>query len=87
MAYQIRINDEDYQRLVNASTKQGITVEELLHEAISAHISDGLIGAYRYPSGETISEALLQENERLATLIGSVKPWASDMVLEDRGPR
>jgi hypothetical protein len=86
MAHQITLNDKDYTRLLNAAKKQGIPIEEILHETITTHIMEQA-GSYRRPSGEPVGDAVLQENERLAALIGSAKPWASEMVLEDRGPR
>ena len=86
MAHQIMLNDEDYLRLLNAAKKQGVPIEELLHETITTHIMEQA-GSYRRPSGEPVSDTVLQENERLAVLIGSAEPWASEMVLEDRGPR
>ncbi|MGH2514478.1 MAG: hypothetical protein ACRDHP_02375 [Ktedonobacterales bacterium] len=91
MAYQITLSEEDYAALSAASASSGAPIEQLVHEAIATRFSAPApvkqIGSYRYPTGEPITEAELAEIEKLAQEIGSEKPWLSDMVIEDRGPR
>jgi hypothetical protein len=41
----------------------------------------------RYPAGEPLTPKEREEVECIAEQLGSEKPWLSDMVLEDRGPR
>ena len=91
MANQITLSEEDYAALSAASARTGEPIERLVHEAIAQRYSAPQpvkqIGTYQYPTGEPISPEMRAENERIAQSIGSEKPWASEMVIEDRGPR
>ena len=62
-----------------------------MHEAIAQRYSAPKpvkqIGAHQYPTGEPDSADEEVEDEELAQLIGPEKPWLSEMVIEDRGPR
>ncbi|HEU4784634.1 MAG TPA: hypothetical protein VFS83_14930 [Ktedonobacterales bacterium] len=91
MAFQITLSEEDYAALVAASTQTGEPIEQLVHEAITARYESPpptrQIGKYRYPTGEPITDEEEEEMERLAQEIGSQHPSASEIVIEDRGPR
>jgi hypothetical protein len=91
MAYQITLSEEDYAALAAASASSGEPIEQLVHEAIATRFTASTpvkqIGSYQYPTGNPISSEDRARNERIAQGIGSKKPWASDMVIEDRGPR
>ena len=90
MAYQVTLTDEDYAALSAAATQRGAPIAELVHEAIAAQYTAAPrlpSGVYSYPTGEPISAEEKAEMERLAVAIGSEHPWASEMVIEDRGPR
>ncbi len=91
MAIQITLTDEDYAALSIASQQSGVPVETLVHEAIAARYvapaTPKQQGVYSYPNGKPVDPKLLIENERIAMTLKSDRPWASDMVIEDRGPR
>lgn len=91
MANHITLSEEDYAALVAASTQTGEPIEQLVHEAIAARYESPSqswpIGNYRYPTGEPITDEEEEEMERLAQEIGSQHPSASEIVIEDRGPR
>jgi hypothetical protein len=89
MAYQITLSDDDYAALQAASKRTGEPVETLLHEAIAKVLSapQQTIGSYQYPTGEPFTDEEEEEMERLAQEIGGEHPWASEIVIEDRGPR
>lgn len=91
MAYQITLSEDDYAALAAASTQTGEPIEQLVHEAITAHYRPQpparQIGNYQYPTGEPITDEEEEEMERLAQEIGDHHPTASEMVIEDRGPR
>lgn len=88
MAHSITLTDEDYAALATAAARTGIAIEELVHQAIAERFPlPEQIGSYRYPTGEPITDEEEEEMERLAQKIGSEHPWASEIVIEDRGPR
>lgn len=88
MAHTIALTDEDYARLVSASTHSGKPIEELLHEAITAYSAPPEPSdTYQYRKGKSISKEEWDAEEELAQEIGSEHPWASEMAIEDRGPR
>lgn len=88
MAHMIALTDEDYAALVSAAAHSGKPIERLLHEAITAYSAPSQPSAtYQYPTGEPLSQEEREELEHLAQELGSEKPWLSDMVIEDRGPR
>lgn len=91
MAYTITLSDEDYAALAAAAARSGFTIEELAHQAIVTRFPAShppqQIGKYQYPSGEPITDEEEDAMERLAQEIGSEHPWASEIVIEDRGPR
>ena len=91
MAHQIILTDDDYAALQAAASRTGDTVEALAHQAIAEYVAQAQkprqIGSYQYPTGEPISQEQEDEEERLAQEFGSEKPWLSEMVIEDRGPR
>lgn len=88
MAHMIALTDEDYAALVSASTHSGKSIEQLLHAAITALSAPSQPSAtYEYPTGEPIGKDEWDAEEELAQEIGSEYPWASEMVIEDRGPR
>ena len=91
MAYQIKLSEEDSAALEAASTQTGGPIEQLVHKAIVARYespsSARRIGNYRYPTGEPFTDEGEEEMERLAQEIGSQHPSASEIVIEDRGPR
>lgn len=93
MAHQITLSDEDYAALAAASTQTGEPIKRLIHKAIAAHYvpqqpakQARQVGNYQYPTGEPISDEEEDELERLAQEIGSDHPWASEIVIEERGP-
>lgn len=45
------------------------------------------IGDYDYPTGETGTLEDKEEDKKLRHIRGPEKPWLSQMVIEDRGPR
>jgi hypothetical protein len=91
VAYQITLSEDDYAALVAASTQTGEPIEQLVHKAIAARYESPYpsrqIGNYRYPTGEPFTEEEEEEMERLAQEIGPQHPTASEIVIEDRGPR
>jgi hypothetical protein len=88
MGRQITLTDEDYTALAAAAARTGATIEELVHQAIADKLPiPKQIGSYQYPTGESITDEEEAEMERLAQKIGSEHPWASEIVIEDRGPR
>lgn len=91
MAHQIALTDEDYTMLAAASAQTGEPIATLVHEAIAEHFMASplarQIGSYQYPTGESMTPEELAKEEELAQSIGSERPWASEIVIEDRGPR
>lgn len=91
MAYQIMLTEEDYAALAAASTRTGTPIESLLHQMIAERfLTPGTakqVGSYQYPTGESDTPEEEAEDEELAQLVGPDKPWLSEMVIEDRGPR
>jgi hypothetical protein len=91
MAHQIVVSDDDYAALVAAARERGTPVETLVHEAIARNYAPLAQptphGSYSSPTHIPIDPKLRAENERIAKSIGAQKPWASDIVSEDRGPR
>jgi hypothetical protein len=91
MAHQIEVSDNDYAALVAAARERGIPIETLVHEAIARNYAPSsqptLQGMYSSPTHAPVDPKLRAENERIAKSIGARKPWASDIVSEDRGPR
>ena len=88
MTNQVTLTDDDYAALVAASARTGEPIEALVHEAIADHFQPlKQIGSYQYPTGEPDTSEDEAEDEELAQLLGPEKPWLSDMVIEDRGPR
>jgi ribbon-helix-helix CopG family protein len=91
MAHQITLTDEDYAKLAAAAARTGSSVAELLHQAIAERFSSQRpakqTGSYQYPTGEPDTPEEEAEDEELARLVGPGKPWLSEMVIEDRGPR
>ena len=91
MAMQITLSDEDYALLAAPAAFRGVPIETLVHEAIAERYAESapkkLKGVYHYPTGTPLSDAMRAENERIAASLASATPWASDMVIEDRGPR
>jgi len=89
MAIQITLTDEDYATLSSASQQSGVPVETLVHEAIAARYPQPTqqTGSYIYPTGEPDTPEEEAEEEAIAQRIGPQKPWLSEMVIEDRGPR
>ena len=91
MAHQILISDDDYAALVATARQRGAPIEALVHEAIAQNFATSTQptshGSYSPPTHTPIDPQLYAENERIAQSIGAKKPWASDMVSDDRGPR
>ena len=91
MAHQIIRTDDDYAALQAAASRTGDTVEALAHQAIAGYVAQAQkprqMGSYQYPTGEPDSPEEEAEDEALAAAIGPGKPWLSEMVIEDRGPR
>lgn len=91
MAHHITLSEEDYATLLAASTRSGEPIETLVHEVIAERFTPAQrrhqIGSYAYPTGELDTPEDEAEDERLAASFGHEKPWLSDMVIEDRGPR
>ena len=102
MAYQITLTDEEYTALAAAAEARGESIEALAHAAFEQvyapleraqdHVDP--LAEYMYKKGHLLSlpdgqpdtpeeEAELEE---LANSIGPGKP-ASEIVIEDRGPR
>lgn len=63
------------------SPKRHMTDQEFIEQLYR----DGIIA--NIPTGEPDTPEEEAELEELANQIGSDKPWLSDMVIEDRGPR
>ncbi|MEO8973298.1 MAG: hypothetical protein ABI406_17065 [Ktedonobacteraceae bacterium] len=98
----ITLSDAEYAALAQEAAKSGKPVEYLLHELLTQHIKPSLrhlttsrkVQEYLYQEGvieqvptnepETADEE--KERSRLAHLFGQGKS-ASQMVIEDRGPR
>lgn len=91
MGRHITISDEDYATLEAISARTGASIEELVRRAVTECFANPQPAAravsYLYPVGKRPSPAEREEMERLAEKIGAQKPWLSDMVIEDRGPR
>ncbi len=92
MAYQIALSDEDYAALLAAASQQGESMESLLHTAIARQYpttsaARPQVGSYSYPTHKPIDAAWKAEMEQLAIQLGGERPWLSEMVIEDRGPR
>jgi hypothetical protein len=91
ITHQITLTDDDYAALTAAASRTGDTIEALVHRVIAEHVAQASqprqIGSYQYPTGEPISDEEEAEEEQLAQEFGSDKPWLSDMIIEDRGPR
>lgn len=91
MAHQITLSDDEYAALVAASTRTGASIEELVHQALAARFPASgpvkQIGSYSYPTGAPLTPEEREEMKRLAQELGSGRPWLSEMVIEDRGPR
>jgi hypothetical protein len=90
MAHHIAITDQDYAALADVSARTGTPIEQLVHQAITQQLAPAPLAqseSLRYPTGEPLTPEEREEMERIAQKIGSEKPWLSDMVLEDRGPR
>lgn len=90
MSYQVTLTDEDYAALSAAATQRGAPIAELVHEAIAAQYTAAPTlpsGVYSTPTRQPDSAEEIAEDARLAALVGSEHPWASEMAIEDRGPR
>ena len=88
MSHNVTLTDEEYTRLLAASTQQGLTIETLLHEMIARFTSPSSTAAhYSIPTGEADTPEEEAELEALAASINLTHPWPSEMVIEDRGPR
>jgi hypothetical protein len=91
MAHHVALTDQDYAALADISAGTGIPIEELLHQAIAERYTPNgsrqQVGSYEQPTGESDTPEEEAEDDVLADLLGSDKPWLSDMVIEDRGPR
>ncbi|HST89164.1 MAG TPA: hypothetical protein VLJ14_12370 [Ktedonobacterales bacterium] len=91
MAHQITLSDDEYAVLAAASSRTGASIEELVHQALAQRFptpdSVKQSGSYSYPTGKPLTPEELAEMERLAQEIGPDRPWASEMAIEDRGPR
>ncbi len=91
MTHLIALRDEDYAALAAAAARTGASPEELIHQAIAAQFSSpshtAQIGSYQYPTRTLMTHQQREAMERLAQEIGSEHPWASEIVIEDRGPR
>jgi len=90
MTHQVAITDEDYAALAEASTRLSVPIEQLVHQAISEQYADSTVessDSIRYPTGAPLTPEEREEMERIAEEMGSEKPWLSEMVIEDRGPR
>ena len=86
MAHQISLTDEEYETLANLAKGRGQPVDALVHDAIQRYAA-ATMGSYAYPSGEPDTPENEAEDEALAQRICAQKPWLSDMIIEDRGPR
>jgi predicted DNA-binding protein len=89
MAYQITLSEDDYQRLADAAQKHGTTIEKMLHKAINdfGDIDLEAEELIEYPSGEQDNAQMQTRDQEIAARLGTDKPWLSEMILEDRGPR
>lgn len=102
MAYQITLTDEEYVALKAVAEQRGASVDTLVHEvlareyeATSATQSALSLAEVLYraghlrelATGEADTEEEEAELEEIARRIGPEKPWLSEMVIEDRGPR
>ena len=102
MAYQITLTDDEYQRLSAAASQQGKTIEELVRAALDQSYSTrpepsrhrDPLAAHMYrkghllelPTGEADTPEEEAELDEIAERILPGK-MASDIVIEDRGPR
>ena len=99
----VTLTDAEYAALSKEAAKTGKPIESLMHEVLVQHIrpstskhsiTDQEIQEYLYregfiesvPSNEPDTPETEAERERLAHLFSYGKP-ASEMVIEDRGPR
>ena len=88
MAYQITLSDEDYTKLQTMASESGKPIEILVHEAIShRYAPTKTLGTYSVPTGEPDTPEDEAELEHIAHAVGNTRPWPSEMVIEDRGPR
>ncbi len=91
MAHQVPVTDQDYAALAHISAATGASIDELVHRAIAERYAPNgsrqQVGSYEYPTGGADTPEDEAEDEELADLLGPEKPWLSDMVIEDRGPR
>jgi plasmid stability protein len=102
MAYQITLTDDEYQRLSAAAAQQGKTIEELVRAALdesyapwpepSRHVDP--LAAHMYRNGHLLELPMgepdtPEEEAELDEIAGRILPgkMASDIVIEDRGPR
>lgn len=86
MAHQISLTDEEYETLANLAQGRGQPIDVLVHAAIKQY-ADSATGSYEYPAGEPDTPDNEAEDEAIAQRIGSHRPWLSEIVIEDRGPR
>jgi len=100
MAYQmtVTLTDAEYAALSKEAAKSGKPIESLMHDVLVQHIKPSITGREiqeylyreglieRVPSNEPDAPETEIERERLAYLFSQGKP-ASEMVIEDRGPR
>jgi hypothetical protein len=99
----VTLNDAEYAALSTEAARLGKPLESFLHEVLVQHLqpsasarplSSRAIAEYLYregiiehiPTGEAESDETEAERKRLAHLFAQGKP-ASEMVIEDRGPR
>lgn len=91
MAHRILLTDEEYAILAEAAKERGQSLTDVVREAIMHYAAPRLsatpIGQYSYPTGEPTTPEDDAEEEAIARRIGSRRPWLSEMVIEDRGPR
>ncbi|HLH61573.1 MAG TPA: hypothetical protein VKV20_07815 [Ktedonobacteraceae bacterium] len=99
----VTLTDSEYAALSKEAAKSGKPIETLLHDMLAEHIGSATskhsitrdeIQAFLYrqgliehlPLNEPDTPETEAERERLAHLFSQGKP-ASEMVIEDRGPR
>lgn len=102
MAYQITLTDDEYTALKAVAEQRGASVDALVHEALAREYEPSATPQpvpslaevlYRaghlreLATGEADTEEEEAELEEIARRIGPEKPWLSEMVIEDRGPR
>jgi predicted CopG family antitoxin len=90
MAHQISVSDEAYAALEAVATRLGRSIDDLLHQAIQCQkneLEQLQEQAYQYPTLESDTPAEEAEDAELAAAINLTKPWPSEMIIEDRGPR